>query len=125
VLARLPDQAGGGLVERRAAVAGGKGCGGAPARGPLQTSDAASTLALFDQPQKANPTAPRIVAFCDNARYYKSKGVAAYLKTSRIHLEPFPAYSQNLNLIGRFWKFFKKQVPYNRYYERFSEFREA
>jgi transposase len=90
-----------------------------------ETIDAASTLALFDQLQQANPTAPRIIAICDNARYYKSKAVAEYLKTSRIHLEPLPAYSPNLNLIERFWKFFKKQVLYNRYYERFSEFRDA
>jgi transposase len=90
-----------------------------------ETIDAASTLALFDQLQKANPTAPRIIAICDNARYYKSKAVAEYLKTSRIQLEPLPPYSPNLNLIERFWKFFKKQVLYNRYYEHFSEFRDA
>jgi len=36
-----------------------------------ETIDAASTLALFDQLQQANPTAPRIIAICDNARYYE------------------------------------------------------
>jgi transposase len=89
------------------------------------TIDAVSTIALFDQMQEANPTAPRIIVFCDNARYYKSKAVAEYLKGSRIQLEPLPPYSPNLNLIERFWKFFKKQVLYNRYYERFAEFRDA
>ena len=89
------------------------------------TIDAVSTIALFDQLQAANPTAPRIIVFCDNARYYKSKAIAEYLEHSRIQLEPLPAYSPNLNLIERFWKFFKKQVLYNRYYERFDEFRDA
>jgi len=89
------------------------------------TIDAASTLALFAQLEQAYPTAPRIIVICDNARYYKSKAVAEYLARSRIRLEPLPAYSPNLNLIERFWKFFKRQVLYNRYYERFADFRTA
>jgi len=89
------------------------------------TIDAVSTMALFDQLQEANPSAPRIIVICDNARCYKSKAVAEYLKTSRIQLEPLPAYSQNINLIERFWKFFKKQVLYNQYYERFADFRDT
>ena len=36
-----------------------------------------------------------------------------------------PPYSPNLNLIERFWKFFKKQVLYNQYYETFNEFKAA
>jgi transposase len=89
------------------------------------TIDAVSTMALFDQLQEANPSAPRIIVICDNARYYKCKAVAEYLTTSRIQLDPLPAYSPNLNLIERFWKFFKKQVLYNHYYARFADFREA
>jgi transposase len=89
------------------------------------TIDAVSTIALLKQVERAYPSAARITVICDNARYYKAKIVADYLKTSRIQLEPLPAYSPNLNLIERFWKFFKKQVLYNRYYERFAEFRTA
>jgi transposase len=36
-----------------------------------------------------------------------------------------PPYSPNLNLIERYWKFFKKKVLYNRYYEKFNEFKDA
>jgi transposase len=90
-----------------------------------ETIDAVSTIALFGQMEQANPTAPHIVVFCDNARYYKSKAVAEYLAKSRIQLEPLPPYSPNLNLIERFWKFFKRQVLYNSYYETFGEFRDA
>jgi len=89
------------------------------------TIDAASTIALFEQIEQANPTAPRIIVICDNAGYYKSKAVAAYLTTSRIQLEPLPPYCPNLNLIERFWKFFKREVLYNRYYETFDAFRDA
>jgi transposase len=89
------------------------------------TIDAASTIALLQQLEQANPSAPRIIVICDNARYYKSKAVAAYLPTSRIQLEPLPPYCPNLNLIERFWKFFKRQVLYNHYYETFDTFRDA
>ena len=37
------------------------------------TIDAASTIALFEQIEKANPTASCIIVICDNARYYRSK----------------------------------------------------
>jgi transposase len=89
------------------------------------TIDAASTIALFQQLEQADPDAPRIIVICDNARYYRSKAVAAYLTTSRIQLEPLPPYCPNLNLIERFWKFFKRQVLYNHYYETFEQFRTA
>lgn len=90
-----------------------------------ETIDAVSTIALLRQLEQAYPEAPRIIVFCDNARYYKSKRVAEYLETSRIQLEPLPPYSPNLNLIERFWKFFIRNILYNRYYERFQDFRDA
>ncbi|NOT80309.1 MAG: hypothetical protein HOP07_15040 [Bacteriovoracaceae bacterium] len=34
-----------------------------------------------------------------------------------------PAYSPNLNPIERLWKFFKKKVLYNQYYEKFKDFK--
>lgn len=89
------------------------------------TIDAVSTIALLQQLEQANPDAPQIIVICDNARYYKSKTVAEYLKTSKIQLEPLPPYCPNLNLIERFWKFFKREVLYNHYYETFDKFRGA
>lgn len=56
------------------------------------TVDATSIIALFQQLKQADPDAPRIVAMCDNARYYRSKAVAASLTTSRIQLAPLPPY---------------------------------
>ena len=89
------------------------------------TIDASSTIALFDQLVLAYTYAACIYIICDNAGYYRSKAVQAYLQTSRIKLVFLPAYAPNLNLIERLWKFFKKQVLYNRYYETFGGFRAA
>ena len=89
------------------------------------TIDAISTIDLFEQIERTNPSAKRITIICDNARYYRSKAVAEYLKTSRIDLLFLPPYSPNLNLIERFWKFFKRKVLYNRYYEAFDDYKEA
>jgi transposase len=89
------------------------------------TIDADSTIALFQQIEQAYPLAPRIVVVCDNARYYLSKAVTAYLETSRIELEFLPPYAPNLNLIERFWKFFKREVLYNTYYATFDSYKAA
>lgn len=39
-----------------------------------------------------------------------------------VHPQP---YAPNLNLIERLWKFFKKKITYNRYYETFDEFKKS
>lgn len=87
--------------------------------------NAASTVALFEQIEQHHPDAKRIYIICDNARYYRSKDVGRFLESSKIELIFLPPYSPNLNLIERFWKFFKKTVIYNTYYETFGEFRAA
>lgn len=84
-----------------------------------------STLELFRLLEQTYPLAKKILAIVDNARYHFSKEVKAYLETSRIELIPLPSYSPNLNLIERLWKFFKKKVLYNRYYENLAMFRKA
>ena len=89
------------------------------------TINAESTIALFKQLEILNVLAVCIYVICDNARYYRSKAVQEYLKTSRIELVFLPPYAPNLNLIERLWKFFKKKILYNHYYETFDEFRAA
>ena len=89
------------------------------------TINAASTLGLFRQLEEAHPEAQRIFVICDNASYYRSREVRAFAENSRIELVFLPPYSPNLNLIERFWKFFKKEVLYDTYYERFKDFKQA
>jgi transposase len=56
-------------------------------------------------------------------RYFRSKKVKAYRKLlDKITFVYLPTYSPNLNLIERFWKFFKKKTTYNKYYEKYTDF---
>lgn len=87
--------------------------------------NAQSTIALLEQVEAAYPLAAIIYVICDNARYYRSKLVGQFLETSKIQLVFLPSYSPNLNLIERLWKFMKKQVLYNKYYEKFDLFKQT
>jgi len=62
--------------------------------------------------------------FTDNARYYKSKVIFEFLKRNRrIDIIYLPPYSPNLNLIERLWRFLRKKITYNKYYEKFTLFK--
>jgi transposase len=61
----------------------------------------------------------------ETAVYYADRTVKAFLKTSKVQIIFLPPYSPNLNLIERLWRFLKKIVLYNRYYERFADFKGA
>ena len=61
----------------------------------------------------------------DNARYQKCKLVQATAKLFDIELLYLPAYSPNLNLIERMWKFVKRQCLYSKYYPDFDSFTKA
>jgi len=87
--------------------------------------NAQSTIALLRKLEARHPKAQTLYVYCDNARYYRSRLVQAYLAGSKIKLIFLPAYCPNLNLIERLWKYFRKQVLYNRYYEHFAQFKAA
>jgi transposase len=70
------------------------------------------------------PTIP-LTLILDNARYQKCMlvwSVAALLEIDLLYL---PAYSPNLNLIERLWKFVKKKCLYSKYYANFGLFKQA
>jgi len=58
----------------------------------------------------------------DNARYQKCKLVQNTSKLFGIELLYLPAYSPNLNLIERMWKFVKKKWLYSKFYSDFDAF---
>ena len=66
-----------------------------------------------------------ITLVLDNARYQKCKIVSALAAQLDIELLYLPAYSPNLNLIERLWKFVKRKVLYSKYYANFFDFRNA
>jgi transposase len=90
-----------------------------------KTINAESTVNLLTAIEQAYPLSSEIFIILDNARYHYSKEVKMYLENSKIKLVFLPSYSPNLNLIERLWKFFKKEVLYNTYYESLSAFRKA
>jgi transposase len=66
-----------------------------------------------------------ITLFLDNARYQKCALVISTALSLDIELCFLPAYSPNLNLIERLWKFVKKQCLYSHYYADFISFKSA
>jgi len=87
--------------------------------------NADAVIRLLQDIEQRNPDAPVIYFICDNAPYYRAKVVTEYLEGSRIKIIFLPPYSPNLNLIERLWKFFKRNVLYNRYYPTFDKFKGA
>ena len=84
-----------------------------------------SVIKLLDQIENTFPDAQRITIICDNATYYRAKAVQEHIQNSRIELLFIPSRSPNLNLIERLWKFFKRQVLYNKYYSCFGTYEDA
>lgn len=63
-----------------------------------------------------------IVLVMDNARYQKCQLVLEKAQNLNIQIIFLPPYSPNLNLIERLWKFVKKEVLYNEYYQEYNKF---
>jgi len=96
-----------------------------PMTGFYDAINADSTIDLFSKIEAKHPEAKAIYVIVDNARYYRSRLLKEYTEGTKIKLMFLPPYSPNLNLIERYWKFFKKKVLNNRYYETFEEFKRA
>jgi transposase len=61
-----------------------------------------------------------ITLVLDNVRYQRCTLVQAVATTLGVELLYLPAYSPNVNLIERLWKFVKQQCLYSKYYADFS-----
>jgi len=88
-------------------------------------ADKESLKVYLTEIKKAYPKADKITLIIDNAPYQKSYEVQEYAKEIGITLYYLPSYAPNLSLIERVWKFFKKTVLRNTYYESFNLFFEA
>ena len=89
------------------------------------TLNARTILNLLVKIRKTYQRAGKFYLICDNVGYYKPESVQLAAQALNIELVFLPPYSPNLNLIERFWKFFKKKVMYNQYYPKFSDFKNA
>jgi transposase len=63
-----------------------------------------------------------VTLIMDNAAYQHAKIVQARGALLGIEILFLPAYSPNLNLIERLWKFVKRKCLYSKYYATFSLF---
>jgi transposase len=98
-----------------------------------QTYVSAETVCQLLQQLAALHGGVAITVILDNARYQRCALV--HLKAQRfpmemaaaLHIELLflPAYSPNLNLIERFWKFVKKRCLYGQYYPDSAAFQQA
>lgn len=87
------------------------------------TIDAVSIISFFKDLEVKNPD-KTIHIICDNGRSNKNKEIERYLTTSRIKIHYLPPYSPNLNAIERLWKIMREYVTYNKYYPKFTEFKD-
>jgi len=86
--------------------------------------DANRVLEYFSVIISAYPTAPKIVLFLDNAKYFKAKIVSQWLEDHpRLQIEFLPPYAPNSNLIEHLWRFVKDKLVINTYYEKYKTFR--
>lgn len=79
---------------------------------------------LYDL-RKKNPDNKSIFFILDGAAYNRAGPVKKTAKALNIKLVYLPAYSPNLNLIERLWKFMKTKVTANKYFEEFDDFKLA
>jgi transposase len=91
-----------------------------------ETINADSTVELLEILNQKYPLSSKLHIILDNARYHYSEEVKEFLsENERINLVFLPSYSPELNLIERVWKYFKKNILYNKYYATLQEFRET
>jgi transposase len=80
---------------------------------------------LLEKMLAKHPEAEKFLLYLDNARYYSKPCVKEWLARHRqFRLVPLPAYSPNLNLIERLWKFLRKKAL-NRWLKTFEEMQAA
>src|SRR4051795_9572441 len=80
---------------------------------------------LLEAMRAKHPDTEKFILYLGNARYYSKPCVKEWLATHReFRLVPLPAYSPNLNLIERLWRFLRK-TALNRCHKTFEAMQEA
>lgn len=88
-----------------------------------KTINAETMINLLDTITKKQKTG-KVYIILDNAKHHHARLVRRWrLHHPRFKFLFLPAYSPNLNLIERLWRFFHQKVTWNHYFETFEEFR--
>jgi transposase len=92
--------------------------------------NAQSVIELFERMMEKHPETKHFRIYLDNARYQHAKVLMAWIaqtekdKGVKFDLKHLPAYSPNLNLIERLWKFMRKNALQT-WHESFEAMQEA
>src|SRR5947209_8867019 len=82
-------------------------------------------IKLLEKMLAKHPGTEKFILYLDNARYYSKPVVKEWLARHRqFRLVFLPAYSPNLNLIERLWKFLRKKA-FQRWHTTFEEMQGA
>lgn len=88
-----------------------------------KTINATSTINLLEVIAKKQRRG-KVFVILDNAKHHHARLVRRWqLHHPRFKFMFLPAYSPNLNLIERLWRFFHQKVTWNHYFETFGEFK--
>ncbi len=84
-------------------------------RVPEGTISAAQVIELLTRLQRRHPETKKFILYLDNARYQHARLVREWVAAQKVQgvefvLEFLPAYSPNLNLIERLWKFLRQHA---------------
>jgi transposase len=80
---------------------------------------------LLEKLRAKHPDTEKFLLYLDNAKYYSKPVVKEWLAAHpEFRLVPLPAYSPNLNLIERLWKFLRKKAL-NRWHKTFEAMQAA
>jgi transposase len=90
-----------------------------------ETINQESFLAFLGKIRQAYPGRGKIHLLLDQAGYHIAHSVKDYALQNNILLHYLPPHSPNLNAIERLWKYRKETVIYNKFYEKFSFFKQA
>jgi transposase len=80
------------------------------------TISAPQVIELLQKIQQKHPDTTEFMLHLDNARYQHARILKQWIATNQqntgvtFHLQHVPAYSPNLNLIERLWKFLRKHA---------------
>ncbi len=89
------------------------------------TIDALAIIDLLEATAKRQPHG-KVYFVLDNAKYHHARIVNNwFLRHPRFKRIFLPAYSPNLNIIERLWRFFHQKVTNNHYFATFQEFKEV
>ena len=86
--------------------------------------DALNAACILYKLRETHPD-QKITVVVDNARYQACWRYKSLARALDIELLFLPAYSPNLNLIERVWKWIKGQCLYNKYYPTIKQFKDA